>query len=84
MCQYIFVKKDNLIMLKQLDGSTLLDFKKFTHDELLIFMKITQKAALNKSKYINLNVLNLLKELFPVTPVDVNYMIDQFPCSKVS
>lgn len=78
MCQYIFVKKDNLIMLKQLDGSTLLDFKKFTHDELLIFMKITQKAALNKSKYINLNVLKLLEELFPVTPVDINYMIDQF------
>lgn len=77
MCQYIFIKKDNFIMLKQLDGSTLLDFKKFTHDELLIFMSITQKAALNKSKYININIQKLFKELEIDIP-DINYVLDKF------
>lgn len=78
MCQYIFIKKDNFIMLKQLDGSTLLDFKKFTHDELLIFMSITQKAALNKSKYINIDIQKLFKELLLENKPDINYMLDQF------
>lgn len=78
MCQYIFIKKDSIIMLKQLDGSTLLDFKKFTHDELLIFMSITQKAALNKSKYINIDIQKLFKELLLENKPDINYMLDQF------
>lgn len=78
MCQYIFIKKDNFIMLKQLDGSTLLDFKNFTHDELLIFMSITQKAALNKSKYINIDIQKLFKELELENKSDVNYILDRF------
>lgn len=78
MCQYIFIKKDNFIMLKQLDGSTLLDFKKFTHDELLIFMSITQKAALNRSKYINIDIQKLFKELPLENNQDINYILDKF------
>lgn len=78
MCQYIFIKKDNFIMLKQLDGSTLLDFKKFTHDELLIFMSITQKAALNRSKYINIDIQKLFKELPLKNNQDINYILDKF------
>lgn len=78
MCQYIFIKKDNFIMLKQLDGSTLLDFKNFTHDELLIFMSITQKAALNKSKYINIDIHKLFRELELENKTDVNYILDRF------
>ena len=65
-------------MLKQLDGSTLLDFKKFTHDELLIFMSITQKAALNRSKYINIDIQKLFKELPLENNQDINYILDKF------
>ena len=39
MCQYIFIKKDNFIMLKQLDGSTLLDFKNFTNVPVYFYKK---------------------------------------------
>lgn len=65
-------------MIKQLDGSMLLNLKYFTHNELLIFMKITQVATLNKSKYINIDIHKLFENLFIKGTADINSILDKF------